>query len=205
MDDATVWAYVDQQRVDLADFLDTLTPQQWRTPSLCEGWTVREVAVHIVQSTASRPRLVFELLRSGFRFNAMIFRVARDPRTPQEIAEAMRALVGNRRRPPGTAVADPLMDILVHGQDIAIPLGVERAMPIPAAVIAANRLWTMGFPFNARKRFPQTRFVATDADFSIGEGTEVPGRIQDIVMTLAGRPAALPLHQQGNSERGRRV
>ena len=47
----------------------------------------------------------------------------------------------------------PLMDVGVHGQDNAIPLGMKRTMPIPAAVAAAERLWAMGFPFSARQRF----------------------------------------------------
>ncbi len=105
----------------------------------------------------------------------------------------MRAMVGGRRRPPGTAVADPLMDVMVHGQDIAIPLGLERTMPIPAAVVVAERLWKMGFPFNARKRFPNVAFIATDAEFSVGHGEVVRGPIQDIVMVLSGRPAGLPV------------
>ena len=49
----------------------------------------------------------------------------------------------------------------------------------------------MGFPFNARKRFPNVTFSATDADFSVGEGEVVHGPIQDIVMVLSGRPAGL--------------
>ena len=133
-------------------------------------------------------------MRSGFRFNALTLRMAReDQRTPGEITAAMRAMVGGRRRPPGTATADPLMDVLVHGQDIAVPLGVERAMPVPPAAVVAERLWTMGFPFNARKRFPNVTFTATDADFSVGHGEVVRGPIQDIVMTLSGRPAGLPV------------
>ena len=32
-----------------------------------------------------------------------------------------------------------------------------------------------------------------DADFSVGSGDEVRGRIQDIVMTLSGRRAGLPV------------
>jgi hypothetical protein len=47
----------------------------------------------------------------------------------------------------------PLMDVGVHGQDNAIPLGMNRTMPIPAAVAAAERLWAMGFPFRARQSF----------------------------------------------------
>jgi hypothetical protein len=105
----------------------------------------------------------------------------------------MRAMVGGRRRPPGTAVADPLMDVLVHGQDIAVPLGIGRKMPIPAAVIAADRVWKMGFPFHARKRFPNVTFTATDADFSVGNGEQVRAPVQDILMTLSGRRAGLPV------------
>jgi uncharacterized protein (TIGR03083 family) len=194
MDDSQIWAYIDEQRADLADFLDTLTRRQWETPSLCPGWTVRQAAAHITQSSTNWGRLSFELLRSGFRFNALTLRMARDDqRKPEEITAALRAMVGGRRRPPGTAVADPLADVLVHGQDIAVPLGLPRTMPVPAAVIAAERLWKMGFPFNARKRFPNVTFTATDADFSVGDGDVVRGPIQDIVMTLSGRRAGLPV------------
>jgi uncharacterized protein (TIGR03083 family) len=193
MADTRIWRYIDQQRVDLADFLDTLAPEQWETPSLCPGWTVRHVAAHITQSATNWGRLSLELLRSGFDFNAMTLRFASaDERTPKEITAAMRAMAGGRRKPPGTAAADPLMDVLVHGQDIAIPLGVERVMPVEPAVIAAERLWKMGFPFNARKRFQNTTFTATDADFSVGDGDMVRLPIQDIVMELSGRKAGRP-------------
>jgi uncharacterized protein (TIGR03083 family) len=158
---------------------------------------VRQAAAHVTHSTTDRGRLTFELLRSGFRFNAVTLRMGReDQRPPQEITAALRAMVGGRRRPPGTAAADPLMDVLVHGQDIAVPLGLERTMPIPAAVVAAERVWKMGFPFYARlcaQAFSNTTFTATDADLKVGSGDEVRGRIQDIVMTLSGRRAGLPV------------
>jgi uncharacterized protein (TIGR03083 family) len=192
MGDSQTWAHIDEQRADLADFLDTLTPLQWETPSLCPGWTVRQAAAHITHSTTNWGTLSLELLRSGMRFNALTLRMAReDQRKPEEITAAMRGMAGVRRRPPGTAVADPLADVLVHGQDIAVPLGIHRSMPVPAAVIAAERLWKMGFPFNARKRFPDVTFTATNADFSVGDGVVVRGPIQDIVMTLSGRRAGL--------------
>ena len=194
MDDTQIWGLIDEQRADLAGFLDTLTQQQWEAPSLCPGWTVRQVAAHVTHSATDWGRLSFELLRSGFRFNALTLRMGRsDQRSPEEITAALRQMVGGRRRPPGTVVADPLMDVMVHGQDIAVPLGLERKMPIPAAVVAAERVWRMGFPFNARKRFPNVTFTATDTDFSVGSGQEVRGPIQGIVMTLSGRRAGLPV------------
>lgn len=194
MDDWQIWAHIDEQRADLAGFLDTLAPEQWEAPSLCPGWTVRHVAAHITHSTTNWGKLSLELLRSGLRFNALTLRMGRkDQRTTEEITAAMRAMVGGRRRPPGTAVADPLMDVLVHGQDIAVPLGIERKMPVPAAVIAADRVWKMGFPFHARNRFPNVMFTATDADFSVGKGEQVRGPVQDILMTLSGRRVGLPV------------
>jgi uncharacterized protein (TIGR03083 family) len=194
MDNSQIWAHIDEQRSDLADFLDTMAPEQWEAPSLCPGWAVRNVAAHITHSTTNWAKLSLELLRSGLRFNALTLRMGReDQRTPEEITAAMRAMVGGRRRPPGTAVADPLMDVLVHGQDIAVPLGIGRKMPIPAAVIAADRVWKMGFPFHARKRFPNVTFTATDADFSVGKGEQVRAPVQDILMTLSGRRAGLPV------------
>jgi uncharacterized protein (TIGR03083 family) len=190
MDTDEAWRHIDQQRADLADFLETLTAEQWATPSLCDGWTVRDVAVHITQSAGSRPRMMWHLVRAGFRFNEMVARAARaDPSTPAEVVATLRGMVGGRRRPPGTAVVDPLMDVLVHGQDIAIALGVDRAMPSAAAVAAAERLWDMGFPFHNRKRFQGLAFTATDAPFTVGAGTSVSGPIKDIVLVLAGRSA----------------
>ena len=188
MHDDEIWEHVDAQRAELADLLETLVSAQWATPSLCDAWTVREVAVHLVQANAGWGRMALEALRSGFRFDAMMARVAReDRRSTDEIVAALRGMVGSRRRPPGTKVVDPLLDALVHGQDIARPLGLPRTMPQDAALVVAERLWTMTFPINARRRFPDVRFEATDAPFAVGGGRVVARPLADVVMLLAGR------------------
>jgi uncharacterized protein (TIGR03083 family) len=192
MDRDETWRHIDAQRAGLADFLDTLSPQQWSTPSLCPKWTVRDVAVHVTQSTTSWWRFAVSSVRFGFRFDPMVCALARaDDRSPDEITAALRAMVGVRRKPPGTKVADPLMDVLVHSQDIAIPLGIKRAMPIEPAVVVAERLWGMTFPINPKSRFPHVELVATDADFHVGSGERVSGAIADVVMALAGRRVVL--------------
>ena len=43
MDRDEVWRTIDQQRAELADLMETFTDADWETPSLCEGWRVREV------------------------------------------------------------------------------------------------------------------------------------------------------------------
>jgi uncharacterized protein (TIGR03083 family) len=189
MEGDEMWRHIDTQRVELADFLDTLSPQQWSTPSLCPDWTVRDVAAHVTQSTMSWWKFAVESVRSGFRFDSMASRLARaDTRSPDEITAALRAVVGVRRKPPGTKIADPLMDVLVHEQDIATPLGITRTMPVEPAVAVAERLWEM---MSVRRRFPNVELMATDADFSVGSGERVSGAIADVVMALAGREVGL--------------
>jgi uncharacterized protein (TIGR03083 family) len=54
MDKDAVWAAIDSQRLRTADLLEGLSEEQWRHPSLCDGWTVRDVAAHL-SPRRSRP------------------------------------------------------------------------------------------------------------------------------------------------------
>ncbi|MDA2894813.1 maleylpyruvate isomerase family mycothiol-dependent enzyme [Mycolicibacterium sp. BiH015] len=194
MDRDSVWQHVRRQRLELADLfqaIDAGDPASWDTPSLCAGWTVRNVAAHLTHSTLSGPRMLLEALRSGFRFNLVVDRLATtDNRSPEELAASLRESAGSRRHPPGTTELEPLIDVLVHGQDICVPLGIERPMPTDAAVAAAQRVWAMGFPFRARKRLAGVRLVATDADFAVGDGRTVSAPVADLLMVMTGRPVA---------------
>ncbi|MET0898809.1 MAG: maleylpyruvate isomerase family mycothiol-dependent enzyme [Mycobacterium sp.] len=190
MDSEAIWRYIDEQRSDLADLLDTLTPDQWAAGSLCAGWSVRDVAAHLTHGHLGTLDLLGAAVRSGFRFDAMTNRlVVADGRAPEEVTAQLRAMVGSRRRPPTPTPLDPLMDVLVHGQDIAVPLGIDRQMPGPAAVAVAARLWHMRFPLNPQRSLPRVRLIAADADFAVGDGGPVRAPIRELVMVLAGRRA----------------
>ena len=78
-------------------------------------------------------------------------------------------------------------DVLVHGQDIAIPLGRPRELPLDATRAACTRIRTMGWPFHARRRLSGLRLVATDTDWSAGEGAEVSGPAGALLLLLSGR------------------
>lgn len=188
-----VWAAVDEQRADLADLLDTLTPSEWETPSLCTGWRVRDVAAHLTQAHASVSTAIKELLRARGSYDRMIYNMAvRQAALPVDAyAPILRAMIGSRRKAPGITPLEPLIDVLVHGQDIALPLGRTRAMPTQACVLAADRVWPNLFPFRAARRLAGIRFVATDCSWTAGEGAAVHGPIGAILLLLTGRPAAL--------------
>ena len=183
-----IWRRVDEQRIGLAGLLEDLTAEQWTAPSLCDGWQVRDVAAHLTHSHMHPVRAIVEAARSGFRFDSMIQRLGReDPRSQAEIAIALRGMAGSRKRVPGTSVQQPLIELLVHGQDITVPLGIDWPMPLDAAREVAQKLSGMTFPLNGQRRLAGVRLVATDAEFAAGEGREVQVPIGDIVMILAGR------------------
>jgi uncharacterized protein (TIGR03083 family) len=190
MDSDTIWRHHDDQCERIADLLDGLDDAQWVTPSLCDGWTVCDVAAHLSHSQFPKARMMWEAVRFGFRFNTMIHRIAlQDERSREELIAAIRAACGSRKRPPGTAPADRLMDVLVHGQDIAVPLGIDLPMPPDAAATVARHLWTKRFPWNPRRRLRGMTIAATDADFRVGEGRLVEAPIGDIVLLFTGRRA----------------
>src|SRR5919107_6116073 len=77
MDDDEVWEAIDLQRSRTADLLQSLGPQEWTTPSLCEGWTVRDVAAHLtLQEITLRQGLLIGLRHPG-GVNTIIHRSAR--------------------------------------------------------------------------------------------------------------------------------
>ena len=190
MDTETVWSAVADQRRSLADLFESLDERQWAAPSLCAGWTVGDVAAHVTLAARVRPATVAAgLLKSRGSFNGFVAADAREHgrRPKDELVADLRRLADSRQHPPFTRPVDPLVDILVHGQDVAVPLGVARMMPSDAAVAAADRVWSMGFPFRARRRLRGYRLVASNAEWSAGDGETVVAPIEQVLLMLTGR------------------
>jgi len=190
-----VWATIDQQRLDLTDLLEELGDAEWEHPSLCEGWRVRDVAAHLALAQTGPGRATVELVRAGGSLQRMIHDSAvRHAALPTaELIGQIRGMAGSRRKAPGVSHLEPLLDVLVHGQDIAVPLGRPRTMPIEPAVTAATRVWDipvwMAPTFHTRRRLRGLRLVATDADWAVGEGEVVEGPVEALLLLMTGRTA----------------
>ncbi|WP_062347681.1 maleylpyruvate isomerase family mycothiol-dependent enzyme [Herbidospora yilanensis] len=194
MDEQAVWHAIDEERRSLALFLDELTEEEWETPSLCAGWRVREVAAHLTLAHVRPGMAVWELLKARGSLDRMIHNTAvQAARRPVEsYAEGIRAMIGSRRKAPGISHLEPLIDALVHGQDMAVPLGRDRPMPVEAAMAAADRVWAMGYPFGARKAFAGVELAATDCVWRVGSGRRVEGPIAGLLLLITGRGAVHP-------------
>ncbi len=196
MDPEDVWSAIDAERLSLADLLDQLSADEWRQPSLCEGWTVRDVAGHLAwqrQIRISTAAIVGMIRARGNLHRAIHDAACRYGARPtgQLVAE-IRAIVGSRRPVPGVTYLETLIDILVHGQDIAIPLRRRHDLPPAAAATAATRIWSKPSLFRATRKLHGLRFTATDLDWTVGDGPEIRGPIEAILLLLTGRPAAVP-------------
>jgi len=194
MDKQTAWRVVHPERRALADLLETLTPEEWEQPSLCEGWTVRDVAAHVIGAPETTYRQALSAaVRARGRYNRTIYeegkRLSRRPTA--EIVADFRRLDGSQALPPFVTHHEALVDTLVHTQDIAIPLGRHHEMPREAARDAAARSWRMGFPFGAWRILRGCRLEAADIDWAAGSGVLVHGPVSALLLLVTGRPAAL--------------
>ena len=189
------WQVVDRCRSDLADLLEATPEHDLLSPSLCTGWTVRDVGAHLaIAPLMPLGEILLAAVRARGNFNRMIHDTAvrrSMTRSDAQIVTDLRSCVGSRRLAPSTVWRDPLLDLLVHTQDIARPLGLLINMPHDAAVEAAEWSWKRGFPFQPAQRLPGVRLVADDADWQRGEGAEVHGRIADLLLLSTGRRKVL--------------
>ena len=108
-----------------------------------------------------------------------------------DLVAGIRGMVGSRRHNIGVTFRETLVDITVHGLDIAVPLDRPLETDPAATRAVADRVWKLGWPFYARKRLAGYRITATDADWTVGDGPDVRGPIDAVVLLLTGRPAGL--------------
>ena len=196
LDADEVWRAIGAQRAALADVLESLTPREWERDSLCAGWTVRDVAAHVISTPqTSVGQYAAAVVRARGNFNRCMFQEAKrwSARPTELIVADYRRLDGSRKHPPGLSPLDPLVDVLVHTQDIVRPLGREHPMPAQPSAAAASHVWRhRSFPFGARKRLGGYRLTATDVQWSVGEGAAVQGSMGAILLLLTGRTVSLP-------------
>jgi uncharacterized protein (TIGR03083 family) len=185
----------DDENADFSAFLHTLTPDDWEQPSLCDGWRVRDVVGHILYGNELKLwTLPFRLARYGFSSDrsGRAYSIARaEGRTPDQLLhdfDTRNAWAGTCRIFPPKLT---LLDRLVHHQDIRRALGRPRDIAAERVVAVLEATPRLGSVFGARRRTRGLRFVADDVDWSWGDGPEVAGHGEALVMGMLGRADAL--------------
>lgn len=188
-----VFAAVAEQRRSIAALVEGLDTDQLATPSLCAEWDIKTVAAHLVSDFTDG---FWGFLVSGVRhgnidrgIDALARRRAQA--SAAEIAETLRRRAGHRLSPPITGPLSGLTDVLVHGADMRIPLGIPHR-PDPQHVARVIDFLTsraqLGFFPHRRLRGIQLRDEDTGGTW--GEGQVISGPGAAVMLAVCGRTVA---------------
>ena len=186
-------ALAEEERTELLGLLQSLTDDQWNAQSLCAQWRVRDVAAHVVSyDELSALTTVGTFIRGGLRVNSVnaVALERYDDVKPPEIIQQLARNLRPSGLPKGFGGGIALTDGTIHHQDIRRALNLPRT--IPAHRIAPVLEFALGAPtLPAKKNSKGLKLTATDVDWTAGEGPQVAGPGEALLMTIAGRPDAL--------------
>jgi uncharacterized protein (TIGR03083 family) len=188
-----VFAAVSAERRSIATLIDGLDTDQLATASLCVGWDVKTVAAHLVSDFADG---FWGFMASGLRhgsidhgIDALARRRAQAPAA--EIAEMLRRRADYRLSPPVTGPLSGLTDVLVHGADMRIPLGLPHR-PDPHHVVRVLDFLTgpTQLGFFSRRRLHGISLHDDDTGRTWGDGDPIRGPGVAVMLAVCGRTVA---------------
>ena len=188
--DAHLQPAVAAEFVSLADLLAVASDAQWDTPSMCEGWRVREVVAHLTMAARySEEEFMTQLRRCGFDFTRLSNEVAsRDASLPtEELVASLRSDIMQQWTPPGGGYHGALNHVVIHGLDVTVPLGASRCSPDETIRVVLDDLTAGGGHAHFGIVINSRRLQASDLDWSHGSGPVLRGAAEDLALALCGR------------------
>lgn len=199
---SSAWIQVAAARRDLADLVETLTPQQQQGPTLCAGWTPHHVLAHVTSFVeVPLPRYLFGVVRAGGSFDKMADatakRLAEQP--IDELAAILRARADKKNPLPTFPAEMTLTDVVVHTQDVRRAAGVGGEVPVGRVRTALEFLTTnrKAKYLCDRSRIAGLAFRATDIDWTYGGPADASGTLvgtgEALMMAICGRDTTAEL------------
>lgn len=201
-------AFAKSERRDLADLLLRLGPDE---PTLCEGWTTRDLAAHLVVRER-RPDSAAGLIVPPLRERGERIRLAKASRPFEEI-------VGEVRRPPWwSPISNPLLDEMVNTAEFFIhhedcrrgrPGWEPRTLdpPLCEALWRSTRL-VGRLALRRAKIAVRVREAGGLGEFTVG-GDDPPltavGSAGELALFLSGRQRAARVELNGPAEQAERL
>jgi uncharacterized protein (TIGR03083 family) len=191
-----VFAQTAGHRLLIADVLTGLDEQQWQHPTLCAGWTVRDLAGHLLQPFfVGFGRFFLTALRFRGDTDRTVDHLARRiaARPPGELVQLLREHASDRLDPPRVGPMGPFADTAIHLRDLTRPLGLDVDLPAERwrSVLAYLTGPEVAPALVPRGRLDGIALRASDVDWSAGRGELLEGPAEALAMAASGRRAAL--------------
>jgi len=181
-----------------ADLLETLSPEQWEAQSLCGLWRVRDVAGHLVWRVGSSNRLLVGTASRAYfghfvnpnRAIDVLSRAAAEAPVADLVAR-IREIADQKAAGHGRTGVSELTEAVVHGYDLARPLGITLSIAAAATGAVALR-GSLLAPTEIKAVLRTRTLVATDAAWRVGRGRELLGTAEQFVPFIFGRGGLPP-------------
>lgn len=188
------WNVVAIARNEFADMLADLDEEQLHAQSLCEQWSVLDVAGHLVSLVEVSPlKWVIGSLKSRDDLDGLISAYAKQYASwgAERLTDSLRAHAGKRMRP--YSESSMVNDTAVHTLDVRRPLGIDHDLDDDVLKMALD--FSCG---ELQKNHGTTvRLVADDLEWSWGTGDEVHGRAESLLLALNKRDVAAEVDGPG--------
>jgi uncharacterized protein (TIGR03083 family) len=208
VDKREAFAMVEAEQADLVALVQDLTPDQWSAPSLCEGWTVRDVAVHV----ACGRKNVWATLKlwASVGFGSPAKASAKEIEQNKDLPTSdIVAWLASPIKPGALwDMNNQLRALMIHQQDMRRPLLLSRSIPTERLTRVLDLGLTRAGSANlgSRTRSRGLCLRATDISWMAGDGPEVRGPGEAILMAISGRRSGLEdLTGDGTPDLARRL
>jgi uncharacterized protein (TIGR03085 family) len=185
-----------QERKNLCDIFVELGPD---APTLCEGWTTRDLAAHLVvreRRPDSGPGLVWPRLAD---YTEKVRTTVRDRKSWEELVETVRRGPPTLLRPFDGAMNT--IEYFIHVEDVR--RAEDGWVPRPLDPALADALWARVGPGGMAKKVPATIVISStgreDKERGTGPRLTLTGDPGELTMFGAGRQGAARVEISGDA------
>lgn len=196
------WTVAAKARNDFADMIESLTPEQLQEQTLCGEWTAHGVLCHLTGFVETGGfELFLNIAKARFNFDVASVAMAdkRAGRSTEDLVASLRANATKSAPLPTFPEELTFTDVLIHTQDVRRPLGLEGSLDESILRHSLDFLTTHKHATTLvhRPELEGVRLEATDLGWSFGDGAEISGTGEAILMGLAARPVLDELSGDG--------
>ncbi len=196
------WMLAAKARTDFTDMIEPLTEEQLQQQSLCDAWTAHGVLAHLTSFVETGLFGFFgHMIKNRFDFDKVSVSMTNELSawSTADLIASLRANAAKSAPLPMFPEQLTVSDAAIHTQDVRRPLGLPGSLDeeVLRTALVFTTTDKMATTLVNRRPIEGVSLQATDLDWSFGDGPEITGPAEAILMGLADRPVLDDLSGEG--------